>query len=246
MPSASGGEKPRGSDKRGPGCHRPQPISSSKAFCFFFFSRGHVWSTPSVFLRAWERGGGERGTMLLVEPVASLSQCRQDGDSAIAGVRVACCSPPPHHARSHLSPPRRPRGAPKGCSPSVETFFCPLFGSVFSLLSEGKGGSGRRRRRERRWCQACVSSGRRSRGKPSGIPARRTPLLRLMSPLTLSRAVGGAGEKGPVLRGGERGEGKGARGEGGSWAAGGRAGDPGALEHPRVLLLNDLRELFSF
>lgn len=27
---------------------------------------------------------------------------------------------------------------------------------------------------------------------------------------------------------------------------GGRAGDPGALEHPRVLLLNDLRELFSF
>lgn len=150
MPSASGGEKPRGSDKRGPGCHRPQPISSSKAFWFFFFfQRSCLKHTQRFFTSV---GAGRRGTW---HDASGRTCCLSESMSARRGLGhrggPGCLlQPPPHHARSHLSPPRRPRGAPKGCSPSVETFFCPLFGSVFSLLSEGKGGSGRRRRRERR------------------------------------------------------------------------------------------------
>lgn len=51
----------------GPGCHRPPPVRGGGAV---LFPEVTLEAHPS-FLRAWERGGRERGAMLLVEPVAS-------------------------------------------------------------------------------------------------------------------------------------------------------------------------------
>lgn len=132
MPSTSGGEKPKGSEKAD-GMSSP---AADKRQQGGFFSRGHVWSTPIVFTSV---GAGQPGTRSDASGrTCCLSGVSQGQDSAGGpGLPLQ----PPWLGSLLPQPPNRPLRAPKGCSPSVKTLFGSLLHSVLPL-SEGKGGSG--------------------------------------------------------------------------------------------------------
>lgn len=131
MSSASGGEKPEGSDK-GDGESSPATIRGSKAV---FFQRSCLKPAHGFYERGSGRAAGNAGMMLLVEPVASGCESRPAGPGhGTAG------TPSSPHATAPALAPTGTRGAPRGEAPQRNppcSLFPALLGFAFIWGKKG-------------------------------------------------------------------------------------------------------------